>query len=136
MAYNTEQRVTLEDTMVDVLHKISEGNPGAITVCMQVLEKGEAIDPDNLMGGLGVLLSFDTQAIYGSRIWMLYKDVCGEHIGNMLGVLRAVQLGFLPGAVLDSMIDGDHSGEETVEDLVAQVQERLPKFNPEPDSEV
>lgn len=131
MAYNTEQRIKLTDNMHDILFKLSEGNPGAVTVCLQVIERGEKIDPDNIMGGLGVLLSFDSQAIYGSRIWMLYKDVCGEHVGNMLGVLRANQMGFLPGETLDAMIDGQYAGEETVESFVAQVRECLPAFDPE-----
>lgn len=129
MAYNTEQKIKLNDNMTDVLYKLSEGNPGAITVCMKLLEVGNKIDPDGFMGGMGVLLSLDTQAIYGSRIWMLYKDVCGEHLGKMCGMLRAVQLGFFSGEMLDAMIDGLYDGNETVDGLIAQVQERLPAFN-------
>ena len=130
MAYHTDQRVKLGDNTFDVLHKVSEGNPGALTVCMQLMKVGEKIDPDGFMGGMGTILSLDAQAIYGSRIWMLFKDVCGEHLGKMCGMLRAVQLGFFSGELLDVMIDNPAEGyEEVMNGLIAQVQERLPAFN-------
>ena len=121
-------RIQLTDNVQDVLLKMVEGNPGAVTVCMQLLEKGRKIDPDGFMGGLGIILSLDTHSIYGSRIWMLYKDVCGEHLGRMCGLLRAVQLGFFSDSNLDAMIDGNYTGEKTLDGLVVEVQERLPNF--------
>lgn len=127
--YVKEPRVQLTDSVMDIMQKMSEGNPGALTVCMHLLNRGEKIDPQDIMGGLGNILSFDTHGIYGSRIWMLYKDVCGEHLGKMAALLRAVQLGFFSDEGLDQMIDGQYTGEHTLDGLIVQVQERLPEFN-------
>ena len=127
--YSNNSRIQLTDSVIDIMQKMTEGNPGALTVCMELLNKGKNIDPDSALEGLGNILSLDTHGIYGSRIWMLFKDVCGEHIGRTIGLLRAVQLGFFSDVGLDQMIDGQYNGEETVDDLITKVQERLPKFN-------
>lgn len=81
--------------MPDILAKMAEGNPGAITVLIRLMKEGEAIDPQCFMGGLGAILGMDTHRVYGSKIWMLYKDVCGQDLVKMMAVLRACQLGKL-----------------------------------------
>ena len=40
-------RIQLNDTMMDAALKVCEGNPGAATVCAQMLKDGEGIDPDS-----------------------------------------------------------------------------------------
>jgi hypothetical protein len=122
-------RIQLNDTEVSAIAKMSEGNPCALTVLCMIVEDGAEIDPDGFMGGFGAVLSLDTHRIYGSRIWMLYKDVCGEDLRVTLAILRAVQLGFLSEVDLRSAIEG--SGMDHVLDvpaLVAKVEERLPNF--------
>lgn len=99
---------------------MADGNPGALKVCCELLKRGEEIDPDSLLGGLGNILSLDSAGIYGEHIWILYKDICGEDLVKMCAVLRSRQLGFIsdPLAVKPGEVDG----------LLAQVKERLPKF--------
>lgn len=63
-------RLTLEMTALDLYMALSEGNPGALNVLMQLEQKFGAM----------ALITVDSKALYGSRIWMLYKDVCGEDI--------------------------------------------------------
>ena len=41
-----KERITLEDTPKTAIIKLAEGNPGALTVMLSILEKSEAIDPD------------------------------------------------------------------------------------------
>jgi agmatine/peptidylarginine deiminase len=125
-------RIELTDTTIDVITKMSGGNPGALTVCMEILEHGAAIDPDAAMGGLGALLSLDTCGIYEHRIWMLYKDACGENLSKMLAIERACQLGFITRDELNHAIDNRGNGID-VDDLVLQVKERLPAFVIVPD---
>lgn len=120
-------RVTLEDNVMDVIVKLAEGNPGAAVVCTNILGQAGVVDPDDALGGLGVLLSLDTEGIYGPRIWMLYKDVCKENMVDMLGVLRARQLGYVTKIQVDHAIDNYGDGID-VEDLVARVKSRLPSF--------
>ena len=66
-------RVQLSDTILDVITKMVEGNPGALAVLCGVLNR----HPND---GLLYILRLDTLGIYGPRIWMLMKDVCGEDI--------------------------------------------------------
>lgn len=120
-------RITLTDDAISTMMKMTDGNPGALAVCMQITKQGEAIDPDAFMGGLGTILWMDTLKIYGPKIWMLYKDVCGEDLVKMLGILRAVQLGFLGEGKLHAAIN-DYGKGVDVDDLLTQVKERLPAF--------
>ena len=125
---NKNPKCGLEDTGRDVVVKLAEGNPGAATVMMKILQEQDKIDPDAAgMGVLGLLM-FDTLGVYGSRIWMLYKDVCNSDVSEVLAVLRGWQLGFLSEAVLNYAIDNDGDGLDK-KDIFTKVQKRLPKFN-------
>ena len=120
-------KIGLNDTIKDTIFKLSEGNPGALRVCMEIASRGALIDPDAFGGGTLMLLSFDTLDIYGSRIWMLYKDVCETDLINTLGVLRGWQLGFVTQDVLNHAIDNYGDGLD-VASVVEKVRERLPNF--------
>ncbi len=120
-------RITVDDSSMSAVIKMVEGNPGATVVCAHIMKQGESIDPDAFMGGVGTILWMDTLEIYGTKIWMLFKDVCGEDLVKMLGVLRAVQLGYLSEDQLHRAIQSYGNGID-VDDLLKQVQERLPNF--------
>lgn len=125
----TKERITLSDTPVSAITKMSEGNPGAATVLTRVMLDGSKIDPDAGHGqSIFILLGFDSRGIFGSRVWMLYKDVCRERLDHTIAMVRAVQLGILPEKVLDHAIDNRGQGLD-VADICAQVKERLPNFN-------
>ena len=132
-----DSRIQLRDTTMDVVTKMVEGNPGAVTVLVKMLKEGGTIDPDCFAGGLGAILSLDTHRIYGPRIWMFYKDVCGEDLRVMLGVLRSVQLGFLQSNLFGAAIDNYGKGLD-IPDLMKKVEDRLPHFAraPEKDAEI
>jgi len=120
-------KLDLNDSIEDIMIKMSEGNPGALSVCVQLVTKGGGIDPDDWLGGLGGVLSLDSIGIYGSKIWMLFKDVCKQDLVKTSAMLRAWQLGFVPKDTLLHAIDNYGAGIDT-DALLAQVQERLPAF--------
>lgn len=125
------ERINLGDSVMDIMMKMSDGNPGAIRVLMELFNKGAIIDPDDFLGGLGAILSLDTYGIYGSNIWILYKDICDEDIVKTLATLRAAQLGFFSIPELRSACSEDSYEAKTpipVDDLLVKVKERLPKF--------
>ena len=126
-AMNDNPRIKLTDTLLDATMKIGDGNPGAIHVCAQMLTKGDAIDPDAAMGGVANLLSLDSAGIYGPRVWMLHKDVCGEDLVTTIGLLRGWQLGIVTEAELLHAIDNRGAGID-VSDVLAKVREQLPNF--------
>ena len=111
---------------MDALKAMAEGNPGAVSVLMNILNNAEKIDPQNMMGGLGFILDLDSLQLYGSHIWMLYRDVCQENISLTLGVLRCWQMGFLSDRELKQAVEGKVL--LNVEDLMNQLQRRLPSF--------
>lgn len=128
---NQNQRLTLDDTGITAAHKLSGGNPGALRVLIEANNHAGDIDPDAMMGGMGVWLALDSFGIYGSEIWMLYKDVCGEYLPRFLAILRAIQLGFVSESSVLRAIRRRGEGID-VDDLVLRVKERLPNFKIEP----
>jgi hypothetical protein len=120
-------RITPEDTEISAVMKLAEGNPGAATVCIRLLEEAGDIDTDGFLGGLGTLLSLDTENVYGPSIWMLYKDVCKESIWRTIAVLRSCQLGFLSNTALHHAINNYGEG-INLEELVKKVTDRLDGF--------
>jgi len=121
-------KIIFTDTPKTAIIKISEGVPGALRICMEILQRGESIDPDGALGGLGILLSLDTLKIYGSRIWMLYKDVCKENLVDMLAVLRANQLGYISVTQINRAIENRGIGID-IKDCYKKVKIRLPNFD-------
>ena len=127
-----ESRIQLNDTVMSAVVKMSDGNPGALTVMVGLIKDGGKIDPNSFMGGFGNVMDLDTLRIYGPRIWMLYKDVCGQDLRVMCAVLRAWQLGFVTDSAINAALDNEPwRKSETSLDLdalVVKVEERLPEF--------
>lgn len=86
------------------------------------------------MGPFAHLLNIDSFNIYGCKLWILYKDICGSSILKTIAVLRALQLGLLKDHLLRQAIDSiekfsnHESAKIDVDEILKNVQERLPKF--------
>lgn len=120
-------RLQLDMNVNDVLFALSDGVPGSIHVVMDSIRHGEEIDPDNAFKSWGFALNLDALGVYGSRIWMLYKDVCRENLAHTIGILRSVQLGIVPSDELNQAIDGEKKLD--VMGTLEKVCEQLPQFN-------
>lgn len=125
-----KERIQLSDSMMDIVMKMSEGNPGAVSVLAQLLKENGRIDPDSALAEIGTILHLDTAGIYGSKIWMVYKDICGEDITSMIGLLRGAQLGYISDRDINKALDQPYAslGAGVLEDVLAKVRERLPAF--------
>jgi hypothetical protein len=62
-------------------------------------------DSRSFLGPLGPILSLDSHGIYGSNIWVFFKNCCRHKIFGMITVLRAVQLGLFSETELWNHID-------------------------------
>lgn len=125
------ERITLADNQMSIVMKMSDGNPGAMNVLMNMMQD-HGIDPDNALGGIGPILTLDTLGIYGSDIYVLNSDICGKDLPKMLAVLRATQLGMFDRNILkDACSRQDYSGRDMVpvNELYEKVRKRLPNFN-------
>ena len=118
--------IDLTSTPVDIIVKMADGNPGAARVMADMFNSAPKIDPSNVLGGYGPVLFLDTLGIYGHRVWMLYKDVCGEDLTKTLAALRAVQMGIASRSSLVSAIDGKSSF--NADEALKSVKSKLPAF--------
>ena len=133
-----------DDTMAVTIEKMSQSedgrhNPGAITVLMRMLNEGEKIDPD-CMSSVLTIWALDELEIRSGKIWLLYKDICGENLTVFLAVLRSVQLGILSKEDLKASISQEqHRRAEfllkklgmSVNDLILKIRETCPNFGPD-----
>ena len=122
-------RIQLHDSPISAIMKMSGGNPGAATVLTDIFKNGGNIDPQSAFGGLGAILIMDTFEIYEHRIWMLYKDVCGQDLVKTLALLRASQLGKLSAQKLNHAIDNFGEGVD-VDEMLSIVRDTLKDFSP------
>jgi len=95
-------KLTLEDTFITTITKMSDGNLGAINALMQTAENLKRIDPQ-CVDVIMLLLFLDDMEIYGTDIYVLYNDKCNKDIRKFLMLMRAVQFGFLPQIKLKEM---------------------------------
>jgi hypothetical protein len=125
-------KIQLTDNTMDVVVKMSEGNPGAMNALMEILSKGKLIDTDDPIQGLGAILMLDTLGIYGSDIYVLHSDICDRNLAKTLAVIRGTQFGYFDGKLLANACHRqDYSGRDIVpvEELYQKVKERLPNFD-------
>lgn len=125
-------RLDLSDTGMDVIIKMADGNPGAITAMMAIMEKHDEIDPQAIMGGMGAIMILDTWGIYGTEIYILWNDKCNRDVRQMLMLMRATQMGMFSHTKLkemaaDQMREVNLSDEEMAE-LDEKVCEQLEDF--------
>lgn len=121
---------------------LSEGNPGAVQACEQIVINGYLIDPSDCHGDIWNLIILDNLSIHGAKIFKFYHDVCKEDVGKMLAVLRAYQWGNLLGhdcwqecayltkELIHSAIDNWGEGLD-LDSIVAAVKARRPDFRPD-----
>ena len=129
---NSAERLKTTDSMMDMLMKMADGNPGAATALVELTKSD--IDDDNIFGFVGVIMQLDSYGIYGTDIYILWSDICKRSIVRFQAVLRACQLGLFPPHILIDAAhrqDGSGAAMIPVEELYAKVKEQLPNFNPE-----
>lgn len=120
------ERIVLTDTAPDMIAKLSEGNPGACTVCIGLISQNAQIDPISAFGPFSSILSLDSYRIYGADIWRLYKYVCQSDIVKCIALLRGCQLGFIPESDIHQAIQ--NNGGLDVDSVMEQVLNRLDTF--------
>lgn len=89
-AYNTmvDERKRIQE-ITDLLTPISEGNPGALTVLLNITTSYDIEETKKI---ISVLQSAN---ITGSLIWCLYKDVCHEDLEVTIKLIHAADQNIL-----------------------------------------
>lgn len=125
-------KIELTDSVQDIIVKMADGNPGALTAMTQIMANSEKIDPQSDMRGLSSVLLLDTYEIYSTDIYVLWDNKCNRDVRRMIMLLRATQLGFFPYLKLqkmagDRMQEIDLTNNEWLE-LDNKVCDRLDEF--------
>lgn len=74
------EKINPNDSFYEMVTKLSEGNPGAMNVITQMLNKNPA--------SIVQLLSLDDMNIRGTQIWIAYKDYCGESLDLFIDAIK------------------------------------------------
>ena len=77
--------INLSDSTLDMIVAMSEGNPGALTVLMGMLES------DNPAATM-MILHLDDMNIRGTQIWVGYKDHCLVGEQSVIFLILNIQL--------------------------------------------
>jgi hypothetical protein len=78
-------RITASMSTKEILIAMCDGNPGAITCMVQMLQN----DPDAIFD----ILYFDTMDIYGSKIYKLWNDCCDRDMAKFKETIKYLQSG-------------------------------------------
>jgi hypothetical protein len=125
------ERINLEMSFLDGIIVMAEGNPGALTAIAELTKLSPKVDPQSYLGMWTPLLSLDGDGIYGSDIWLLYKDVCKQSAIHCLAVLRAVQLGIVNISQVKLAMERNAHEVLDIDSILAQVKTRLASFGGE-----
>lgn len=125
-------KIKLHDTIEQILFIMSERNPGALNVLIELQRNVNEIDPQSFLGPTGYMLLLDTFEIYGSDLYVLWNDKCNRDIRRFCILIRATQLGLISRLKLKSL-SLDHMNEVNLTEnefnnLEKQVCNRLEKF--------
>jgi hypothetical protein len=132
----THERIELGDSWGAICLKLSDGNPGAIMTCTELLRHGPGYELSSPLGVLQSFLAIDSAALFGEKLYLLRHDLCGDHLVRMLTVLRALDLGLISTEALHAELEKAAEGEPAALDheaLLAGVRERWPDFGKERD---
>lgn len=118
-------RIELTDTGMDVIMKMTEGNPGAIMAMTEIVREHDKIDPQAISGGIGALMSLDGYEIYGTDIYILFSDKCNRDVRRMLMLMRATQLGIFSHLKLKEMAADQSRQVNLTEDEFAELDQKV-----------
>ena len=69
---------SLEMSPIDMISKMTNGNPGAMNVLMQVMKKDFML-----------VIRMDSISLYDHHIWEVYKDECKENIDKFIEKVKS-----------------------------------------------
>lgn len=134
MSYDNPRIKSLTASLMDIIVDFAEGNPGAVNVLCLLIKEYPKIDPAHAFKALGALWALDNLDLYGSNIWLLYKDVCKSSLVNMATIFRAIGYGILSDKEVGDYVKSLNTARrEDIKEydfpaLLKQVQEKIPSF--------
>ena len=78
-----------DDGLNNILINMSEGNPGSLRVLFEILEAKK----NDILASLEVFSTLNDMKLYGSHLYMLWNDCCGNDINKTLLVIQKYREG-------------------------------------------
>ncbi len=78
------EKIKANMSMMDIIMVMSEGNPGALTILMQMIK-----DPSGFLD----ILTCDSLEIRGSKLYMLWNDCCRRNYAKFKRTLTMLRTG-------------------------------------------
>ena len=97
--------------MMQDLMKLSNGNPGALTMLMGIVT---AKDPNILVEGTVIISTLEKYKIYGTHAYVLWSDLANKNYSLMAYLCENVPKDIL----IDASHRQDYSGRELVKEYV------------------
>lgn len=90
-------KIKINDSVQDIVLKMSEGNPGALTTCFEIIKAKN----NDIVQSIPIFLTLDNMKLYGSHLYMLWNDCCNRDIKEVLNVVE----GFLKNKITKQDIE-------------------------------
>lgn len=84
-------RIHPADNVQEGLVKMAEGNPGAATCMVAMLQKNDW----KTLDGMTNIVMLDQMGLYGSELYMLWNDCCGQDLNELENVILNWHVGNL-----------------------------------------
>jgi len=78
-------KLDLDDDLLAIITKMSEGNPGCITFLMEVMKN---VDQFRF---IEMVLRLDKAELYGSHIYMLWNDCCDRDLDKTIEMITNIK---------------------------------------------
>lgn len=95
-------KINVGDTVATMAIKMGEGNPGGLSVVIRLINHKGKSGSDGMLH----LLLLDVLEIYGSKLWMLYKDCCGEDFDVLIKTILSFDIKVLTKEQIHEHIKG------------------------------
>lgn len=84
-----DTKLGLTDSLQDIIIKLSEGNPGAMSFIFEIIKYQE----NNPIKLVEEFLTIDSMHLYGSHLYMLWNDCCNRDVEKSLKIIKGYRLG-------------------------------------------
>ncbi len=92
-------KIKITDSVRDIMVKMSEGNPGALTVLILPIKEDE-------MNLVTRILALDTMNLYGSKLYMLWNDCCDRDLQKVKNIIDAWKSGKITSEIIHKAVSG------------------------------
>lgn len=105
-------KINLKDTVQDVIVKLSEGNPGALTTLTELANSYK-----NFLDVVPDYLTIDMMGLYGSKLYMLWNDCCNRNIEKFKQIIKLYREGKITSIDIDDRVKNVGYG-KSFDDLI------------------